>query len=120
MNNRSPKNDCLQLGGVFILISAYLLYRTSYTAAMIVGALGLALIVTAWVWDAGARLFASYWSRLTGVIAMVNTTILLGLVYFIIITPTGFLVRLFKRRVTVKNSFWRTPEQGSISMKDQF
>lgn len=66
-----------------------------------------------------------WWMKFAHVLAVVNTTVLLSLVYFFLIGPFSLVVRLFegdlmKHRLGSSKSFWvpkeevlHTPEQSS-------
>jgi hypothetical protein len=55
------------------------------------------------------------WLRFAWILARVNTTILLTLIYFVIMAPVNLIVRLSRtdllgRRIGSEKSFWQEPE----------
>ncbi|WP_045855544.1 SxtJ family membrane protein [Teredinibacter purpureus] len=53
------------------------------------------LIVWALVWPASLFIVYVPWMKIGGVLGYINTRILLGAVFYVLITPVGFVVRLF-------------------------
>ena len=55
------------------------------------------------------------WLRFAGILARVNSTILLTVIYFLIVAPTNLVLRVTRadplsRRIGDDPSFWRAPE----------
>jgi hypothetical protein len=67
------------------------------------------------------------WDKIGEVLGIINSHVILFLLYFIIITPIGFLLRLMNKDllktkiINHKNTYWETmaPVQGS-TLKQQF
>lgn len=57
----------------------------------------LSVVLAVWALALPATLFVVYWPwmKIGGVLGYINTRILLGVVFYLLITPVGFLVRLF-------------------------
>lgn len=81
------------VGGVFILIGAWLAYRGHRWAPAPLGG-GLVLAVAGWFMP--RRLVTVYraWMALALVLGLVVTTVLLTLVFCLVVTPAGWLARL--------------------------
>jgi hypothetical protein len=65
------------------------------------------------------------WMGLASAISKVTTPIFMGIVFFVIITPMGLLMRWFGRRALVhreqNGGFWAAPVSGGRSdMERQF
>jgi hypothetical protein len=63
------------------------------------------------------------WLRLAWVLARVNSTILLTLIYFLIVAPTNLALRITRtdplaRRIGDDPSFWKAPEHGCDDLED--
>jgi hypothetical protein len=63
------------------------------------------------------------WLRFAAILAKVNTTILLTVIYFLVIMPANLIVRigridLLGRRIGDEPSFWRDPESPSMEIED--
>jgi hypothetical protein len=116
----------LLVGGAFLVVGAVLWRRTHVTAASVALALGGALIL-AGVTIPG-RLGPVYrgWMAFALAISKVTTPLFMGLIYFLVLTPTGLLARLFGHRPLTRTrtatSFWqdRSPEARRSAMDHQF
>ncbi|MDX6384718.1 MAG: hypothetical protein QOK48_2291 [Blastocatellia bacterium] len=101
------------MGGVFTLLSSWWLYRGKFPhVAPFTLSLGAVLIVLglllprALVWPNKA------WMALAEVLAFVSTRIVLGVVFFGIVTPIGVVKRWFgwdplQRRAAPGESYWK-------------
>jgi hypothetical protein len=110
---RSEREFGLIVGGVLTLLSCWWLYRGKFpTLSHITLLLGGLLVLLglgfpkALVWPNRA------WMALAGVLSFVTTRILLAFVFFVIVTPIGFVKRLFgwdplHRRAGSSDSYWR-------------
>jgi len=114
---RAEREFGLIVGCVFLLLSVWWLYRgkfpnfshlTLYLGAMLV-LLGL-IFPRALVWPNKA------WMALAEVLSFVTTRIILGFVFFAIVTPIGVAKRLFgwdplHRRAGASKSYWKPYSQ---------
>ncbi|HEX8019873.1 SxtJ family membrane protein, partial [Mucilaginibacter sp.] len=91
------------------------------------GIAGLILIVTALTIPDLLNPVRRIWDKMGETLGIINTAIILSLMFFLIITPIAFLLRLFKKttiEMKVQNhliSYWQPseqPEKGSY--KRQF
>ena len=83
----------LTVGGVFLLITAYSLWRDRVVMAGIAGGIGGALVVLGAA--APRSLDAAYraWMGLAVLLSKVTTPLFMGIVYFVVITPIAILMR---------------------------
>jgi polyferredoxin len=103
----------LVVGGVLLLLSAWWIYRGKFPAVskyfLAVGALLVLLglvLPRALVWPNKA------WMGLAEVLSFISTRIILGVVFFGIVTPIGVIKRLMgwdplNRRAARSNSYWQ-------------
>ena len=90
--------------------------------------LGVAFAVFALAWPRALRPLNAGWTRLGQVLNRVTSPILLALVFYVVVVPTGLLMRIAGRdplrrtRDSKAASYWlpRTPAAPSSSMKQQF
>lgn len=61
------------------------------------GIFGIVVLVLGLLFKQLAALFATAWMRLAAFLGLVNGTILLTLIYFLILTPIALLSRLFTK-----------------------
>ena len=116
----------LLVGGAFLLLGALLWRRGHGTAATVVLVLGAGLI------SAGltipARLGPIYrgWMALALMISKVTTPLLMGAIFFLVLTPAGLLARLLGHRPLSRPrdaaTFWQSRGVGKTrgEMNHQF
>lgn len=120
------RNFALTVGIAFLVLAGISYWRGHRIPVVVLGALG-ALLVLAGVVIPG-RLGPVYraWMGLALAISKVTTPIFMAVVYYLVLTPTGFLVRLVGHRplrhTAVSGSYWqRRPEgQRAADMTRQF
>lgn len=107
----------LLVGGAFLLLGALFWWRTWHTAALVVAVLGSALIVAGLA--APTQLGPVYrgWMALALVISKVTTPVFMGLIYFLVLTPTGLIARLVGHRPLSRpqgaKNFWHSRPAGA-------
>jgi hypothetical protein len=108
-------------------VIAGLLYfwRHRETAGAIFGALGALLVLAALAVPTRLGPLQRAWMGLAHAISKVTTPVFMGIVFFVVMTPIGLLMRLFGRRSLVHKeqggSFWAAPVSGGRSdMERQF
>jgi hypothetical protein len=99
------------VGGVFAVLGALLLWRHRMVAGTVAVSLGSALLLLAAV--APALLAGPHraWLAFARVLGRVNSAIFLFLTFFLVLTPLGFVLRLFgrdelRRRGPAPASMW--------------
>ncbi len=110
-NFRQAKQSALMVGAVFLLIAAWNVWKDRPLVYGLAGACGLLLILTGLLSPAGSRIFHQGWMRFAGVLGYVNSRILLSLMFYLVFTPYGLVMRLFgrdtmNRRGAGKQSYW--------------
>jgi hypothetical protein len=110
---RAEREFGLIVGGVFVLLSVWWLYRGKLSGvAQITLPLG-ALLVLLGLFLPKALVFPNRaWMLLAEGLSFVTTRIILGIVFFLIITPIGFVKRLsgwdpLHRRSGQSASYWK-------------
>jgi len=77
------------------------------------------LLLLAWLWPAGLYYPYRLWMAFASVMAWLNTRLLLGVVFYLLILPMGVVLRLFgklqyqnkyKQKQT-EDSYWLAPDQ---------
>jgi hypothetical protein len=101
----------LTVGGVFAVLGALLLWRHRNVAAAVAFALGGPLLLLAAFFPAGLARPHRAWLAFARVLGRVNSAIFLFLTFFLVLTPMGFVLRLFgrdelKRRGPAPASMW--------------
>lgn len=110
---RTEKEFGLIVGSVFVLLGGWWLYRGKFiTAAYVTLPLGTLLIVLGLLWPRALVLPNRAWMLLAEGLSFVTTRIILGLVFFLVITPIGVVKRLsgwdpLSRRGGRSASYWK-------------
>jgi len=116
----------LTLGAAFLALAAVLhFWRRAETVGAAFGALGALLAAAGVVAPARLGTVRRAWMGLAHAIAKVTSPVALGLVYFLVVTPIGLLMRLAGRRPLAHRardgSFWTAPSSGGRSdLRRQF
>jgi hypothetical protein len=87
----------LVVGGVFALLGAALLLAGSHLTGMAFGSAGLVLVLLGGVAPVLLGPVHRGWMTVARVLGIVNTTLFLGIVFFLVLTPLGFAFRLAGR-----------------------
>jgi hypothetical protein len=98
--NRKPtqaQKSALLVGAVLLLIAAWNLYHARPIVAAVIGGAASILVITGWLAPAWAARFHKYWMLLASALGYVNSRLLLGLLYYGVLTPVGVVSRLFGR-----------------------
>ena len=117
----------LTVGIAFLAFSGLLWWRGRLSAALVFVALGGALVLAGLLFPARLGPIHRAWMGLAHLLSRVTTPVFMGIVYFLILTPTGWLTRLFGRNPIrhplSEGSFWvRKPsgEDHRGKMEHQF
>jgi len=112
-SSRAEREFGLVVGGVLVLLSAWWLYRGKFhSLSDITLPVGVVLMLLGLIFPKALVLPNKAWMALARALSFVTTRILLGFVFFAIITPIGFVKRLFgwdplHRRAAASNSYWK-------------
>ena len=112
-SQRAEREFGLVVGGVLILLSTWWLYRGKFhSASHVTLPLGAALVLLGLVLPRALVLPNKAWMALAEVLSFVTTRIILAFVFFLVVTPIGFIKRLFgwdplHRRAGPSVSYWK-------------
>jgi hypothetical protein len=107
--------------GIAFLALAGLLYfwRHKETAGAVGAGLGALLVVAALAVPGRLGPARRAWMELARIISKVTTPVFMGVVFFVVITPIGWLMRLVGRRALVHRvrdaGYWAAPASGGRS-----
>jgi hypothetical protein len=115
----------LTVGGAFLFLGALLWWRAHTGAALIAAVLGAALVLGGLVLPARMGPIYRAWMGLALAISKVTTPLFMGLIYFLVLTPTGLIARLLGHRPLVRSpsvaSYWVSrPAESRSDMDHQF
>ena len=101
------------VGGVLILLSAWWIYRGKFhSVAQVALPLGGVLALLGFAFPRALVWPNKAWVALAEVLSFVSTRIILAFVFFVIVTPIGFIKRLsgwdpLHRRAAASDSYWK-------------
>jgi hypothetical protein len=110
---RAEKEFGLIVGAGFVLLGGWWLYRGKFiTAAHVTLPLGTLLILLGLLWPRALVLPNRAWMLLAEGLSFLTTRIILGLVFFLVVTPIGVVKRLsgwdpLSRRCGGSASYWK-------------
>jgi hypothetical protein len=116
----------LLVGGAFLLFGAISRWRGHDVAPLVMWALGGSLTLGGLLLPAQLGPIYRAWMGLAHALSKITTPIFMGLVYFLVLTPTGFLMRLFGKHPLKHREhgggYWarREPNDGADTMSRQF
>ena len=107
------------VGGAFLVLAAVAWWRHRVLPVEIFGGLGALLAVAGIVAPARLGPLHRAWMGLAHAISKVTTPIFMAVVYFLVVTPIGLVMRLFGRQPLAHaerdGGFWIAPPSGGRS-----
>lgn len=92
----------LVVGGAFLVLAALLYWREHEMVSTIAGALGGLLVAGGLIVPTRLGPVQNAWMKLAHAISKVTTPVFMGIIFFVVITPAGLLIRMFGRRPLVR------------------
>jgi len=117
------RKSALVVGLVLLGIAAWNFWKGRPSVYFTTGSIGLVLLLISATWTAGALVFHRNWMRVASALGYINSRIILGITFFLLITPYGLVMRLFgrnilRRRGPQQDTYWiprakphQTPQQ---------
>jgi hypothetical protein len=106
----------LLVGGAFLVLALLMWRRTHVTAAVVAGTLGALLLLGGLVMPTQLGPVYRAWMALAKAISKVTTPIVMSIIFFVVLTPAAFLVRLFGHRPLVRSrdagTYWHSRPEG--------
>jgi len=109
---RQEREFGLIVGGAFLLLGSWWLYRGKFSSVShVILPLGILLIAFALIFPRVLRLPNKAWMLLAEGLSFISTRVVLAIVFFGLITPIGVSKRLFgwdplNRRAGRRDSYW--------------
>jgi hypothetical protein len=94
--DREVRNFGLLFAGIAVLVAAYLVYAEKSGWIWFLAA-GVCFLAAAFFFRTGLRPVYVWWMRFAFVLGWINTRVLLTLAFYLVVTPTGLILRLLKK-----------------------
>jgi hypothetical protein len=118
---RAEKEFGLIVGGIFVLLGSWWLYRGKFlNAACVAMVAGAALVLFGVIAPRLLVVPRKLWMKLAEGMSYISSRIILAIVFFLVLTPIGLIKRAMgwdplQRRSASRDSFWqpypkRTPD----------
>ena len=98
LNAREGRRFGVQVGLAFAVLGAVSAWRQHFSAAAVLGGIGGLLFLAGLVVPGHLGPIHRAWMSLAAAISRVTTPIFLGIVYFLVVTPIGWLLRIVGHR----------------------
>jgi hypothetical protein len=124
VTDAQARKTALVVAAVLLAIAAWNLYRGRMAFVLVFGIVGAALLVVGMLLRGAARAFHTIWMRLASALGYVNSRVLLTLMYYLVIAPYGFVMRLagrdtLRRRGKTQESYW-IARKATRQTREQF
>ena len=122
--HRAEREFGFIVGGVLILLSAWWIYRGKFhSVAPITLPLGCVLMLLGLAFPRALVYPNKAWMTLAEALAFVSTRIILAFVFFVIVTPIGFVKRVsgwdpLHRRAERSDSYWKPYSERQRDPRD--
>ena len=122
---REGRKFAFTVGIAFLVLAAISAWRGHYYPPRILSALGGVLLAAGVLIPGRLTAVHRSWMALGHAISKVTSPIVIGAVYFLVITPTGYLIRLFgrnpMRHAEHDRGFWMpASSDGRSDLETQF
>ncbi len=99
------------VGAVLLAIAAWNVYRGRPNIYWSFGSIGALLLTIGSIWAGGAMAFHRGWMKFATVLGAINSRIILAIIFYLVMTPYGLIMRLFgrdelKRRGSKAETYW--------------
>ena len=110
-DHTSARKNALLVAAVLAALAAWNVYRHRLPLAGALGALALALCLVALISPSWTEGFNRGWMAFAAALGYVNSRVLLSLMYYLVVTPIGVVLRLaghdpLHRRGPQRESYW--------------
>ena len=111
VTDAQARRTALVVAAVLSAVAGWNFYRGRMTAVVIFGSVGATLVLVGLFVPVAARGFHNAWMRFAAALGHVNSRVLLTLMYYLVVTPYGFVSRLagrdpLRRRGARGESYW--------------
>ena len=124
VTDKQARKTALVVAAVLLGIAAWSSYRGRALVVAVSGGFAAALVLAGFALPGFTSRFHRRWMKLAAALGYVNSRILLGLIFYGVFTPYGFVSRLvgrdpLRRRGAQGESYWAT-RKNTRQAREQF
>ena len=122
-DNKAIRDFGILIGFILLIIAGILFYKERESYELII-LLGVAFIGLGLVMPIILKPFYLVWMIFATILGWIMTRLILGLLFYIIVSPIGLISRLFGKRFlelknsSINSSYWNYKNSHRISHKD--
>ena len=126
MNLPSNRSFGITFGCVFLLVALYLFkVNQNFSISLIIGLFSIIFFILGFLNSKLLHFLNVIWFRFGIVLGKLVSPIVLSLIYFFVVTPTGILMRILGKdllslKFNNKNTYWTNKNNSKSKMKNQF
>ena len=118
------RKTALVVAFALLLLAAWNYHRGRMGVVAVLGGIGVVLVIIGLLVPPLARAFHTFWMRVATVLGWINSRILLGLMFYGLLTPYNLIGRIFRRdplrrRGRAQESYW-IPRKATRQTREQF
>jgi hypothetical protein len=123
LHRQNLKKFGVTMGGVFFAISLIILFRHKHSP-LVTSALSFIFFVFGFIKPQLLKPVYIIWMKLAFVLGWVNTRLILMIIFYLVFTPIGLIMRLFgsdlvDRKIDKsRSSYWREKETKGFNPQD--
>lgn len=126
MNLPSNKSFGITFGCVFLIVALYLFkIHQNFIISLIIGLFSIIFFILGFLNSKLLHFLNLIWFRFGIILGKLVSPIVLSLIYFFVITPTGIIMRILRKdllslKFNNKNTYWTNKNSSKSKMKNQF
>lgn len=126
MNIPSNKSFGITFGCVFLIVALYLFkVHQNFSISLIIGLFSIIFFILGFLNSKLLHFLNIIWFRFGIVLGKLVSPIVLSLIYFFVVTPTGIIMRILGKdllslKFNNENTYWTNKNNSKSKMKNQF
>ena len=115
LDKKTLKKFGMTMGAAFLVIGSLFFFRQKHAGVMYSLVVSGIFFITGLVLPTFLKLVYIVWMRFAFILGWVNSRIILVIIFYLIFTPVGLVMRLFRfdllERTKIKGTYWKNKEK---------